>query len=106
MHYAILNSSANALEWFSSEEEGRAALDEMLAESPEADLYLVAFAGPGKPAEPVTASARSAWPSSRLVWSSHTAAMLTTGNLFVNTSNANETDDKVKVEVKRIQGKA
>lgn len=70
MHYAILNRSGNALGWFTDEAEARAALEAMTAESPDADLDLVEFKGDERPAEPVTVSVRSAWPSVRLVVSS------------------------------------
>jgi hypothetical protein len=73
MHYAILNSSGNALEWFTDEAEARRALDEMLAQAPGVEVDLVAFEGPGRPVEPVSLSVRSAWPAARLVWSSQTA---------------------------------
>lgn len=41
MHYVILSSSGNALEWFTNEAEARRALAEMLATG--ADVDLVAF---------------------------------------------------------------
>lgn len=82
MHFGILNSSGNVLEWFEDEKVARAALAEIVAESPDADVDLVAFEGPGRPVEPVSASARSAWPAARLVWSSQTAvASRNAGNL-------------------------
>jgi hypothetical protein len=99
MHYAILNSSGNALEWFTNEEDGRRALAEILAESPDADVDLVAFDAPGRPAEPITASVRSAWPSTRLVWSNQihgSFATRTSGNVAVDVRVVNETDDRVK----------
>ena len=98
MHYAILNSSGNALEWFEDEADGHRVLEEMLAEFPDADLDLVAFDGPGRPAEPVSASARSAWPSARLVLSSQALAATNVGNMDVVFEAVNTTDDRVEQE--------
>jgi hypothetical protein len=113
MHYAILNRSGNALEWFTDETDARDALAEMVSESPDAVLDLVAFEGPGRPVEPVSASARSAWPVARLVWSSQTAvASRNAGNLTaavikVESENLGDydlgerddgTDDRVRLE--------
>jgi len=83
MHYAILNSEGNALGWFTDEGEARRALAGMLSEPQTgADLDLVAFEGSGRPKEPVLASARSAWPAVRLVWSSQDdRRMPNSGNL-------------------------
>lgn len=107
MHYAILNRSGNALEWFTDETEARDALAEIMAEYPDADVDLVAFARPDRPAEPVSPSARSAWPSSRLVWSNHAPATATVGSVGIIATVTsddldepihNATDDRVKQE--------
>jgi hypothetical protein len=104
MHYAILNQSGNALGWFTSEVEGRRALAEMVEGSPEADLDLVAFDGSGRPAEPISASVRSAWPVARLVLStmrsrvpanSASPGAINIGNTQVNAKSENATDDRV-----------
>jgi len=67
MHYAVLNSSGNALGWFEDQEEAQRALDALIAASPDADLDVVAFAEPGRLAEPVSPSMRSAGPVARPV---------------------------------------
>lgn len=94
MHYAILNSSGNALEWFTDEAAAQRALAEMVSEYPAADVDLVAFEGPGRPVEPVSAAARCAWPAARLVWSSQAVANRNTGNLV----NAVVTIDSADIE--------
>lgn len=100
MHYAILNSSGNVIEWFDDEEAARAALEEITSESPDADVDLVAFEGAGRPAEPVSASVRSAWPAARLVWSSNQVRVetLTIGNVVIATTTDNATNDRVELE--------
>jgi hypothetical protein len=95
MHYAILSSSGNVLAWFSDEDEARHALAEMIDGVEGAELDLVAFEGPGRPVEPVSASARSAWPAARLVWSSQ--------SLAPNTSNPIADWKSVVHEAKVVQ---
>src|SRR4051812_27106567 len=101
MHYAILNSSGNALGWFTDESEAQRALDEMRVETPDLDLDLVAFDSPGRPAEPITASTRSAWPTARLVSTTTTTTTVTAtqtfGNMIVVSGSENGTDDRVEV---------
>lgn len=107
MHYAILNSSGNVLEWFTDEAEARRALAEMVAESSAADLDLVAFEGPGRPVEPVSVAARSAWPTARLVWSSLVSSEHNAGDILIAVvkqgdqdlgERADGTDDRVRLE--------